>query len=354
VSSEGHAGSGRMEGGGYYAAHSEAQQAYGELGFEWLEQAAAEVEPPPAPLPFVIADMGAAGGGNSLEPMRRALAARRSPGPALVVHTDIPGNDFSVLFELVAGSPQTYLTGDVYALAEGRSFYERLLPDGVLSLGWSSIAVHWLSRVPEPVPDHIWTTFATGSVRDALREQSARDWRAFLGHRARELRPGGRLIVIGGAARDDGESEAEGLMELALGVLRTLVDDGAIEADELRRMTIPTWDRTSVEFVEPFESGELDDALELRRRAARWLPDPYFEAYSRDGDVDQYAESVAGFFRAAFEQSLWAALDPAGGPERTAAVASRFNASLRERIAAEPERAACRWHVVVLDIARAS
>jgi hypothetical protein len=34
------------------------------------------------------------------------------------------------------------------------------------------------------------------------------------------------------------------------------------------------------------------------------------------------------------------------------AIAARFDELLRQRIAAEPERAACRWHVVVLDIAR--
>lgn len=352
MTGEERAGSGRMEGHGYYSAHSEAQEAYGELGFEWLEQAVSEVDPPPAPLPFVIADMGAAGGGNSLEPMRRALAARRSPGPALVVHTDIPSNDFSALFELVATSPGTYVTDDVYPVAAGRSFYERLLPDAVLSLGWSSIAVHWLSRVPEPVPDHIYCSFATGSARDALREQSALDWRAFLAHRAHELRPGARLIVIGGAARDDGASGAEGLMELALAALQGLVDDGVIDAGELRRMTIPTWNRTTAEFLEPFDAAEFDGRLEVRRHAARWLPDRYFEAYSNDRDLDRYTESVAGFFRAAFAGSLWAALDPGGGPDRLATVSARFDASLRERIAAEPERAACRWHVVVLDIVR--
>ncbi|HET7446067.1 MAG TPA: hypothetical protein VFJ57_15580 [Solirubrobacterales bacterium] len=39
-------GSGRMEGHGFYTEHSQAQEAYGELGFEWLEQAAAEIDPP--------------------------------------------------------------------------------------------------------------------------------------------------------------------------------------------------------------------------------------------------------------------------------------------------------------------
>ena len=37
------------------------------------------------------------------------------------------GNDFTALFELVAGSPRTYLgAAGVFALAEGRSFYPYL------------------------------------------------------------------------------------------------------------------------------------------------------------------------------------------------------------------------------------
>ncbi len=345
------AAAGRMEGGGYYTAHSQAQEAYGELGFEWLEQAAAEVAAPPAPLPFVICDMGAAGGGNSLEPMRRALAARPAGEPALVVHTDIPTNDFSALFELVATSPRSYLAGadGVVALAAGRSFYERLLPDRVLSLGWSSIAVHWLSAVPRPIPDHIYSSFATGEVRDALRERSAEDWRAFLDARTAELRPGGRLIVVGGAALDDGRSGAEGLMDMAAAALRAQAEAGTLRDSELARMTIPTWNRTTAEFVAPFEPGA---PLHLRRQAARSLPDPYLAAYRDSGDLDRYVDDVAGFFRAAFEDSLWAALDADRDQPARDAVAAGFHEAMRAAIRAQPDRASCTWHVVVLDIER--
>jgi hypothetical protein len=217
--------SGRMEGHGYYTKHSRAQRAFGQLGLDWIEAAAAAVEPPAAGLPFVIVDLGAAGGGSSLEPMRRALAARSSPGPALVVHTDIPSNDFSALFELVLNSPATYLgPPGVFALAAGRSFYDGLFPDNFVSLGWSSIAVHWLSRVSVPITGHIYCSFAKGAIRAAIRDQSAADWMAFLGHRARELRPTGRLVIMGGAARDDGTSGAEGLMDAANDSLR--MNDG--------------------------------------------------------------------------------------------------------------------------------
>jgi hypothetical protein len=344
--------SGRMEGHGYYTEHSRAQQAFGALALDWLEQAVADIAPPAQGQPFVIADFGAAGGGSSLEPMRRALAARTAPGPAVVVHTDIPSNDFSTLFELVQTSPASYLgTPEVFAYAAGRSFYEPLFPDGFLSLGWSSIAVHWLSRMDEAMPDHIYSAFARGDIRLALQQQSARDWRAFLNNRARELRSSGRLIVLGGANTDDGTSGAEGLMDAANDSLRALVNAGVLRESEYRRMTIPTWNRTMAEFVDPFTNGELGGRLELRRHELHWLPDPYFEAYESDGDLDRYVEGVAGAFRAAFGDSLWAALDSDRDAAVRADVAAAFTAELSSRVVADPQRSATTWHVAMLDIA---
>jgi hypothetical protein len=339
-----------MEGHGYYTSHSQAQQAYGELGIRWLEEASAEVTPPTEPLPFVIADMGAAGGGNSLAPMRRALAARQGGGAALVVHTDIASNDFSSLFELVADSPATYLgEAGVFALAEGRSFYKSLFPSDFLSLGWSSIAVHWLSHVPQPIRDHIFSSFAEGETRDALRAQSAADWRNFLAARAVELRSSGRLVVVGGAALDDGSSGAEGLMNMADSALRELVEGGQLHRGEYARMTIPTWNRTTAEFIEPFDSH---NRLVLRRHAERTLADVYLASYREGGTLDGYVAAVAGFFRAAFGDSLWGALDPTTTRSRREEIAARFDELIGQRIAADPETAACAWHVVVLDIAK--
>ena len=347
------AASGRMEGHGYYTDHSQAQRAFTEVALDWLEQATAEVDPPPAGMPFVIADLGAAGGGNSLDPMRRALAARRKDGPALVVHTDIASNDFSALFELVQSSPDSYLDAPgVFALAEGRSFYVRLFPDGFLSLGWSSIAVHWLSELTTAIPDHIYSTFARGDVRRSLQRQSALDWHAFLNNRAAELRASGRLILLGGANTDDGRSGAEGLMDAANESLTTLVAEGLVRDTEYRRMTIPTWNRTAAEFAEPFTSGRMAGLLELRRSEFVVLPDPLYAAYQATADLDRYVADVAASFRAAFEQSLWAALDSDRSAESREEVRRAFAAELQGIIAADPERAACSWRVVVLDVAR--
>jgi len=141
-------------------------------------------------------------------------------------------------------------------------------------------------------------------------------------------------------------------IEAANAALRDLVAAATLGEDEYRRMTIPTWNRTLAEFTAPFQSGELDGTLELRRSTLRSLPDPYLEAYKRDGDLDAYVASVADFFRAAFEESLMASLDPQRDPASRESVAAAFRAALRRRIAAAPEAAASTWHVAVLDIAR--
>ena len=75
----------------------------------------------------------------------------------LVAHTDVPDNDFTVLFETLADDPDTYLHKDAatFASAIGRSFYTQILPSNSVNLGWSSWAIQWLSRVPAPIPDHV-------------------------------------------------------------------------------------------------------------------------------------------------------------------------------------------------------
>lgn len=345
-----------MEGGGYYGDHAAPQEAYGELGYRWLEEAAADVPAPDGDAPLLVADMGAADGRNSLEPMRRAIAARRARDPERqfqVVHTDIPSNDFSAMFELVESSSQSYLTlPGTYAFAAGRSFYRRLFPDRVLSLGWSSIALHWLSRLPASIPDQVFCAFARGTVRDALADQARSDWEMFLGHRAAELRAGGRVIVVGGARRDDDVSGAEGLMTMVDDALKSLVESGELATEEYRRMTIPTWNRTVAEFAAPFAHGTIAEQLELRRQVGGALPDVFFAALQKSGDVNAYRDAVVGFFHAAFEPSLWSSLNPDRSTTEVEAITSAFRRRLGDRVAGDPAGASCTWHVAILDIAR--
>ncbi|MBT3151505.1 hypothetical protein HTV45_11520 [Streptomyces sp. CHD11] len=343
--------------GSGYARHSRIQHRAADYGMPLLRRALAAVALPERGAPFRAADLGVAAGTNSLEPMGAVVEGVRSrtgeDTPVTVVHTDIPGNDFNTTFATITGSPGSYAhRPQVFVHAEARSFYEPLFPPAELHLVWSSIAVHWLSRVPAPVPGHIYSARATGEVRRALREQSRSDWEAFLTHRARELRPGGQLVVLGGASADDGSSGADGLMDAAVAVLTDLVGRGLITSEAWARMTVPTWNRTREEFLAPFAAGPAAAALRVEEHDLVTLPDILFDDFRATGDVRDFAERVTAFFQAAFLPSLLSTSAPAGDDGGTDAVAEAFADGLRARVAADPEAVETHWRVVPLRITR--
>jgi len=184
-----------MEGQGAYNRHSHRQVAGGALAVPLLERAAHAVDPGPDDRPLLIADYGSSQGRNSLRPMRAAIAVLRerfgAERPICVTHTDLPDNDFSTLFQTLQANPDSYLRDqpNVFSSAVGLSFYESVLPPAQVSLGWSSFAAMWLSRIPAYIPGHFWDQRATGAVREEFDAQVAIDWRIFLSLRARELRP---------------------------------------------------------------------------------------------------------------------------------------------------------------------
>ena len=143
-----------MEGDGGYNRSSQVQAAGLSPAVSMLESAARTVPLPAGSQPIVIADYGSSQGLNSLLPLGAAVAILRGRIGATraisVVHTDLPENDFSVLFQTLNTDPNSYLQHDraVFASAVGRSFYEQVLPSESVTLGWSSWAVQWLSRVP--------------------------------------------------------------------------------------------------------------------------------------------------------------------------------------------------------------
>lgn len=165
---------------GFYDAHSAIQSAASALALATLRAAAARAPMPASPAPFAVADYGSSEGRNSLGPMKAVVEVvrGRSAAPICVFHVDRVDNDFSALFALVVNSPDSYRAGvaDVFSAAVGGSFFGPVLPPGRMSVGWSALAVHWLSRVPAELPDHIWTPGADAHARAAFAAQARDDW----------------------------------------------------------------------------------------------------------------------------------------------------------------------------------
>ena len=345
-----------MAGGGYYSSHSEVQAVAAAPGFPFLERAAGQI--PIAGAPFVIADFGCAGGRNELEPIRIAIAAvrARSGAPIMVVHTDLPANDFASLFQTVEESRGSYLTGQhqVYAYAAGRSLYGPVFPDSSLSLGWTAITVQWLSAMPCVVPDQVFANLTEGPARDALRAQSRRDWETFLRERLRELRPGGQVVVVGGASRADGRSDAEGLFTMANAQLRAMVADGRLRRSEYEKIFYPTWNRTLQEFLEPFHDGTFAGVLTVEEYFEHATSDAaVYPQYERDADGAAFAEAYVPFVKAVTAPSFFRWLEPDRSAAERTMIEDAFYEGLQQRIAADPATATCHWHTVSLRIRKA-
>jgi hypothetical protein len=233
-----------MEGRGYYNEHSELQARSAEEADGMLGRGLAAVTLSPGPL--TIADFGSSQGHNSMRQMAlvldRLTERTGQSQDIMVVHTDLPHSDFTSLFMMLETAPDSYRRGrnHVFVSAIGHSFYDRLLPAGSLTFGWSAFALHWMSALPLALRAHIWPISGAPDEAAALAAVAAVDWRNFLAHRAEELVPGGQLVLVIGAVDETGATGLEPMMDLANDVLKALVAEGKLDAEVYATMTIPS------------------------------------------------------------------------------------------------------------------
>lgn len=328
-----------MEGRGAYNANAALQSSAAGLALPFFERAAAEA-PIDGDGPVVVVDYGASQGRNSLAPMRvavHALRKRLGPGRAIcVVHTDLPANDFSALFATIEGASESYVEDDpnVFPSAVGRSFYRAVTPDDYVTLGWSSYAAQWLSRVPTPVPGHIVAFRSAGGVRQAFADRGRRDWETFLYLRARELRRAGCFVVCLPSLDENGSHPSAILFDAANAVIDEMVAEGAIAADERERICVAAYPRTPDETLAPFAEGGSRVGLRLIDRSFLPLEDGGWRQYQADGDATGLAARRAAFFRATFGPSLGNALKQSGDEAARSVFADRLEAGMRRRLAA--------------------
>jgi hypothetical protein len=331
-----------MEGHGAYNRSSRVQAAGSPPAVALLDKAARQVPLSIAPEQIVMVDYGSSEGHNSLVPVTvamRILRERVGRERAIsVVHTDLPGNDFGALFQTLASDPDSYLRDDsrVFASAIGRSFYEQILPDSTVTLGWSSWAVQWLSRVPALIPDQVQVAYSLdATVRSAFYQQAADDWRCFLVHRAAELRAGGRLIVLSMALDDRGDFGYRPCVVAIYGAVLDLVDEGFITKEEAHRMVIPTVGRSRQDFLAPFAKTGSFAGLTLAEIDIFYGEDQIWTEYQSHSDAGMYAARWAAFSRASVCPTLAASLD--NSEVRAAEFIDRMEARMIERLRVAPE-----------------
>lgn len=229
-------------------------------------------------------------------------------------HADQPGNDWNALFTLLSG-PEGYLEGRTAIRPEAAvgSFYDRMVSDESVDLATCFAASHWLSHaVRLDAPGAVWFADLRGEARREMAALARDDWVRFLRLRARELRPGGHLLVSTlGSVPDAGE--ANGVAASGRGVYRaiqaaaqSMADEGLFDKAILDRFVFALWFPTEEDARNPIQSDPvLSKAFDIERVSVRPAPadaDDVFGALI--GDPPAYARQYAGYMRAFADTTL--------------------------------------------------
>src|SRR5215469_1161544 len=335
---------GAMEAKGAYNRHAKLAADGAALALPLLEKAVQSVEIESDGQSIVIADYGSSQGKNSMSPMQlaiRGLRRRIGPNRAIsIFHIDQPSNDFATLFSVLDADPNRYVVDEpnVFPAAIGRSFYQSVLPPGSVHLGWSSYAAMWLSRIPALIPGHFFPAHSTGMVRAEFDRQGVKDWEAFLSLRAKELCPGGRLVVVLPALADDGSSGFTHVIDEANAALAEMVADGAITAEERSRMAVGAFPRRKRDLLAPFAANGEFQQLTVEACEMAELSDSAWTDYQRDGNKEALVTKHVLFFRSIFVTSLASALARvrAGDADALGVFGDQLEQRLRRRLASQP------------------
>jgi S-adenosylmethionine-dependent carboxyl methyltransferase len=207
----------------------------------------------------------------------------------------------------------------VFASAAAGSFYEPLLPPHSVHFATAFNALLWLDKLPAvAVPDFVVYRrphppcpglHVAPETADAFARQAEGDLVRFLQHRADELVPGGKLLIV--SPGDSTEHRVvDGLYDVLNDACLDLVAAGRLPRQRYERFTMPIYLRTVAETLAPLEreGSPLKGTFTVDRAETLEVQTPFFVEFDRTGDAAKLADDYAGFLRAFSEPVARAAL----------------------------------------------
>ncbi|MEM7121633.1 MAG: hypothetical protein AAF563_10180 [Pseudomonadota bacterium] len=338
-----------MGGEGYYDSHSaiqgnavEQQAARLRRAVQALDRGRQEI---------TVIDYGCGPGRNSMAAFRAVLdEVRKHHGdlPIVAVHNDQISNDWNDLVANIQG-PDGYLNDvdGVRVVVSAGSFFDTVASPATIDLGMSFMASHWLDGATSIIsPDTLFFADMTGPARDEIAAIADDHWTRFMRRRAREVRPGGWLVFEAMSSikdPDDRSGLAAGghrLYRAFWQIADGMVDEGLVERAHLDAFVFPVYFRELHEIRAPLErEDDLKAAFEIVELENELIPNPYVEAWRRDGDDTVYAKAYAAFARGFSESAFRNGLFNLSATEDNGADAltETFYARLEDLFRTEPD-----------------
>ena len=300
---------------------------------------------------FSFADMGCADGGTSLQMISQLITTLRSNNPNIEVkihYTDQPNNDYNGLIQTVLGLGHfpSYLETHkrVYPLFSANTFYNQILPDSSLDFGFSATAMHWLSKKPCNLSNHVHMVGAEGEEYLCFSEQGKKDWETILLHRARELRSGGQLVFLN-FCRDKkgkylGNTTGVNMFFNFAQIWQDFMEQGLIKDDEYQKMTLPQYYNTVEEFSAPLKNVEnpvYQAGLRLKQIETHITACPFAEDFKEHRDTKRFAKEYIPTIRSWNESIFFGALDPQRPLEERQQIIHDYYQTYQNQVMASPE-----------------
>ena len=344
-----------MKGGGYYSQRTRGAKDVIDNASGMLVEAADAINPPDSGGPIVLADFGAADGGTSESALRKCIEQIRTRFPhnqIQVTYTDLSSNDFSALFKNLLGvGPQaarTYLTDieNVFVSACGIGFHRQLLPDASLDIGFSATAMHYISEKPCPIENHVHMVGASGETLTAYADQARQNWNDLLVARAKELRPGGRLVMLNFGIDEEGRylgnTGGINMFDTFAEIWGQMCNEGTISEGEFINASFPQYYRTVEEFCAPFKDSDspvYQAGLRLVSAKTGVVGCPYRKAFDEAGSAmsaREFAKSYVPTLRSWSEAVFLSGLDDSRPMEERHQIVDTFYQRYEDRVASDP------------------
>lgn len=193
--------------------------------------------------------------------------------------------------------------------ASGVSFLGQVTRSNSVDFGYSNIAMHWLSKAPCNISGPgMYVPDAGEKTRKLFANFAAAEWERNLKARARELKPGGKLLIAHltpGKTDDNREQECgrwawRAANNLFYEVCKENRDEYGFSQELLDALTILCYFRTKDELLGA-KSILCDNKEKVHGAGGKLLVDkmtdihvpcPHFQKYQQNGNLDEFAENV--------------------------------------------------------------